>query len=244
MEFNAGFTGSALVGLTEDFNFKIESTINFLIKANPMITLLNFRKKYHFETVLDIAAWQFESGIYQLRGANGSGKTTLLKAIGARLPFQGDIQINGNAIKKRPDKCRADVSYVSAEPVFPDFISGADLYHFFLKTKGKSDWRLNELIQGFGCCEFLDSPTGNYSSGMLKKLALLLAFTGRPKWILLDEPYNGLDVSAAAVLSEFIIDLRDRFGVGFLMASHQQHKQLLSGTGKVILVENAQLNVL
>ncbi|SEA55224.1 ABC-2 type transport system ATP-binding protein [Arachidicoccus rhizosphaerae] len=207
-----------------------------------MIKLLNFRKKYHLVTVLDLADWQFEKGIYHLKGANGSGKSTLLQSIAARLPFEGDILIGGNRIKKSPKKCRADVSYATGEPLFPEFISGEDLYDFFLKTKGSPAWSLEELMEGFGTAGFLQAPTGTYSSGMLKKLELLLAFTGHPKWILLDEPFNGLDIAAGSVLTEYVNDLSSRYGVGFIIASHQHHEALLAGgSEKVVLLENGKL---
>ena len=209
-----------------------------------MIKLLNFRKRYHLVTVLDIPDWSFEKGVYLLKGANGSGKSTLLQSIAARLPFDGEIRINDIAVKEDPAICRGLVSYSAAEPLFPDFITGADLYDFFLKTKGKPFWPLDEMMDRFSAAAFLESPTGTFSSGMLKKLSLLLAFTGNPRWILLDEPYNGLDMEAAAVLSGYIADLSSRYGVGFMIASHQQQEEVLPGIEKVVLLENGKINVL
>jgi len=209
-----------------------------------MIELLNFRKKYHLETVLDIHDWHFDKGIYHLKGANGSGKSTLLQSMAARLSFEGDIRVNGKSVKRSPRECREKVSYAAAEPLFAEFLSGSDLYGFFLKTKGKPSWQLDELMGGFGVPEFLDSPTGTYSSGMLKKLALVLAFTGSPDWILLDEPYNGLDTRAVEVLSGFIRGLTDRFGVGFIIASHHEQDGLLAEGHKVVSVANSQLSFL
>jgi ABC-2 type transport system ATP-binding protein len=66
----------------------------------------------------------------------------------------------------------------------------------------------------------LQKPTGAYSSGMLKKLSLILAFAGNPKWILLDEPLITLDAEAVQVILQ-LIEQTYKSGVSFLLTSHQ-----------------------
>lgn len=208
-----------------------------------MIELVNFSKKYNQRSVLDIEQWSIEKGWYLLKGVNGSGKSTLLLSMAAQLPFEGQISINGTFIKQSPRLCRKKVSYAPAEPQFPAFLTGRHLLSFFEKIKGDACWDLNDLMEGFSVNEFLDKATGAYSSGMLKKLSLLLAFTGRPEWILLDEPFNGLDVASADKLSGFIWAVHEKYKVGFIIASHLSYGDRDLGPGhlQTLLLENGKL---
>ncbi|WP_420149084.1 ABC transporter ATP-binding protein, partial [Spirosoma sp.] len=72
-----------------------------------------------------------------------------------------------------------------------------------------------------GVDAFWTKPTGTFSSGMLKKLSLLLAFLGNPQLVLLDEPLTTLDVATAARLFEYIRQIRAEQNVSFLLTSHQ-----------------------
>lgn len=211
-----------------------------------MIELLQFSKKYGQRPVLDIEERSIEKGLYLLKGVNGSGKSTLLQSIAARLPFGGQIKIDGISIKQNPRLSREKVSYAAAEPLFPECLTGAHLLSFFEKTKGNACWELKDLMKGFSVNEFLDKATGSYSSGMLKKLSLLLAFTGRPAWILLDEPYNGLDVKSADELSGFIEVVYEKYKIGFIIASHQSNsdQHLRPDMLQTLLLENGKLQTI
>jgi len=205
-----------------------------------MIELLGFSKKYQ-TPVVDIPAWTFQRGIYLLKGANGSGKSTLLQSMAGRLSFKGNIMVNGHSLKKTPRICRQLVSYAAGEPMFPGFLTGGELVQFFQKTKGISPWPMGHLLEGFEAPSFLESPIQTYSSGMLKKLALLLAFTGNPDWILLDEPFNGLDNTSVAALEGFVTQLYLQYKVSFIIASHQEHPQLMGSGNELLVLENKQL---
>jgi ABC-2 type transport system ATP-binding protein len=68
---------------------------------------------------------------------------------------------------------------------------------------------------------YLDNPLGTYSSGMLKKLSLVLAFLGRPALILLDEPLNAIDSDSLQVLYNWIETKYRTENISFLLSSHQ-----------------------
>lgn len=209
-----------------------------------MIELLHFSKKYRHQKVLDIDNWTFETGLYLLKGVNGSGKSTLLQSLAALIPFKGQIKVSGVNVHQNPRFCREKVSFSPAEPLYPEFLAGTELLGFFKKCKGGAPWKLDTLLEGFAAGSFLDNTTGTYSSGMLKKLSLLLAFTGNPLWILLDEPYNGLDALSAAALSVFIENLHYDYEVSFIISSHQSHHELGKGIQKTILLEKGKISAL
>ncbi len=186
-----------------------------------MLELTSLRKKIKGRTVLTIESLSFPPGVHWLRGANGSGKSTLLNILAGLLPFEGEVRAAGQSLKKQPLKYRALVNHAPAEPRFPAFLTGTELCQFVQALK-KGDASQHDFLCGqLGIDQFLSAPTGTYSSGMLKKLSLLLAFCGQPKWILLDEPFTTLDPLAQQSLANLILH-QHRQGISFLLTSHHQ----------------------
>ena len=185
-----------------------------------MVKIKNLRKVYDANLILDVPDLTITTGLYWIKGLNGSGKSTLLKIIGGLIPFEGEIEINSTNLRKKPTEYRRLVSYVEAEPLYPPFISGQDLINFFNKTRNGKSEDSNKLITHFGISSFVKNPIGTYSSGMIKKLSLVLAFIGSPAYILLDEPLVTIDKDSVPVLFELIKEFSGK-GVNFLFTSHQ-----------------------
>jgi ABC-2 type transport system ATP-binding protein len=185
-----------------------------------MLTLLNYQKVFNFQTILDIPELKLNSNIYWLKGSNGTGKSTLFRCIAGLIPFSGEVQVEEKSIIKHPQAYRLMVNHAEAEPVFPDFLKGKELIAFYRKAKQGSPEQSQYLMKKLGVDLFADQKCGAYSSGMLKKLSLLLAFTGNPKLILLDEPLITLDRETATALQELIIEYAES-GCMFLLTSHQ-----------------------
>jgi ABC-2 type transport system ATP-binding protein len=187
-----------------------------------MVELLNVKKSYGNYAVIDIPQIHLNHNIYWLKGMNGSGKTTLMKLIAGLLPFQGDVLINGNiSIRKNRVAYLRLVNYAEAEPLFPPFLTGYDLIELFVKTKNALQPQAEELISSFGVSSYINNPLGTYSSGMLKKLSLILAFIGNAKLILLDEPLVTIDDKTVPIVTKLISDYYNIRGITFLLTSHQ-----------------------
>lgn len=175
-------------------------------------------KKYGDHEVLNIPTLELQQGNYWIKGPNGSGKSTFLKLLAGLIPFKGDIILNEQiSIHKAPVAYRMAISHAPAEPAYPSFLSGQELLNFYLKIKNGNAQQVNEIKSILGIDHYLDNPTGSYSSGMLKKLSLLLAFTGNSQWILLDEPFTTLDMSAQNALQYLVHSTRNK---GFIFTSH------------------------
>jgi len=204
-----------------------------------MLSLSEVKKEYSGQLILTIPSLSFDQGVFWIRGGNGSGKTTLLKMIAGLLPFEGTIQLDGSidSRKNRVDYCRY-VNYAEAEPLFPSFLSGYDLIHLFQKTKQADEKDVSHLIEAFNIHSYLSNPIGTYSSGMVKKLSLVLAFIGNPKIILLDEPLVTLEDHSIPILLTLINAYQKEKNVTFLITSHQllEHAGLL--TMQPILVKD------
>jgi len=185
-----------------------------------MLTISNFQKKYPGteEPVLSIPELELREGIYWIKGENGSGKTSMIKSIAGLIPFKGNIEINGTRIDKNRMAYTRAVNYAEAEPQYPAFLTGKELLDFYHATK-KGELPLT-LMNELGTGKFINSKTAVYSSGMMKKLSLVLGFTGNPSLILLDEPLIALDVAAVEVLQQTIAAYNNK-GVSFIITSHQ-----------------------
>lgn len=194
-----------------------------------MVRIGNYSKSYNGRQVLQVPALELETGIYWLKGENGSGKTTFLKSVAGLLPFEGTIAVQGVSIQKDPINYRRLVSYGEAEPLYPTFLTGNELLEFYRQTRQADPSQINTLADVLGVSNYSQHKIGTYSSGMAKKLSLVLAFTGAPKLILLDEPFITLDDNAQQTLTNLITDAAQQ-GTSFIVSSHQPFEALLPVT--------------
>ncbi|WP_114937808.1 ABC transporter ATP-binding protein [Mucilaginibacter endophyticus] len=187
-----------------------------------MLQFQNFKKSYGNYPALNVDDLRLEAGIYWIKGVNGSGKSTLLKSIAGILAFDGDILLADHiSIKKQPVPYRKLVNFAEAEPVFPDFLTGTEMIALFADAKDAPTGQQDHYIKSMGMQGFVDRPVGTYSSGMMKKLSLLLAFLGKPKLILLDEPLITIDTASLGILNNWIREKHEQEGTSFLLSSHQ-----------------------
>lgn len=185
-----------------------------------MLYLRDFKKRYNEKLVIEAKEYTFSKGVHWVKGQNGSGKTTLFKSVAGLLPFEGEIKLQDISLKKDPIAYRLTVNYAEAEPVFPAYITGEEMVNLFVKYKKADKAQVTDLQEHLDI-DFLKEPFGTYSSGMGKKLSLLLAFLGSPQLILLDEPLITLDVKATAALLHLVQSYQKKKEVSFLISSHQ-----------------------
>jgi ABC-2 type transport system ATP-binding protein len=187
-----------------------------------MLQLTNFSKTYHGRAVLRIDSFAFSPGTYWIQGANGSGKSTLLKAIAGITPFEGDILLAGQlSVKQQAVAYRRRVNFAEAEPLFPEFLTGRELIKLFRTAKQGPPQQEDFYLESLRMTSYVHEPVGTYSSGMLKKLSLVLAFLGQPTCIVLDEPLTTLDADAIPVLCSWMVGQQAQQGTSFLLSSHQ-----------------------
>ena len=202
-----------------------------------MLQLTDLKKAYGPRVILQIPQLSVPPGTYWIKGNNGSGKTTLMKIIAGINPVEGTVILNNTDLVKNPMTYRQQVSFAEAEPVFPGFVTGWDLIRFVQNMRKEKEESLQMLIEYFGVRDFLDYTVGTYSSGMTKRLSLMLAFIGNTKLILLDEPLITLEDIFLPLLFS-LIKLRQNQGTSFLLSSHQHFREDQFRPDRKIVIEN------
>ncbi|GEO10651.1 ABC transporter ATP-binding protein [Segetibacter aerophilus] len=206
-----------------------------------MLRLTNVQKYYGGFLAIDIPSLFIEEGLWWVQGENGSGKTTFLKMIAGLHPFNGTISLNNLTITKQRQQFVKLVNYAEAEPLYPSFLTARDLVELYCQTKGGDILFAQELLKQLHVFDAYTQSIGTYSSGMIKKVSLALAFIGQPKIILLDEPLITIDASAVNAICTMINDSYKK-GVSFIITSHQAvRSEQLGFTGK-LLVENRTIH--
>lgn len=185
------------------------------------LQLTNLSKSFNQNNVLNQDHWHIESGTYWIKGGNGSGKTTLFKILAGQIPFTGEVNLNQISQRKEPTRYRKLISYAPADPQYPTFISGNDLVAYFASVRKVSIQSADLLIDTFRLRDFIHHKIETYSTGMLKKLSLVCAFTGNASLFLLDEPFIAIDASAADELCNQISRLKTEQKI-VLISSHQK----------------------
>ena len=187
-----------------------------------MLQFDQLRKAYGHKLILDIPSLDLASGIYWLQGPNGTGKTTLLRVAAGILSFKGDIRLRGRSLRKNPVAYRQLVGWADAEPLYPGFLRGGDLLAFYRGILHPEPGQIERLCATLAVGTWLDSRSASWSSGMTKKISLVLALLGQPALVLLDEPFSTLDQEGTAALYALMTEYHRLYGTGFLLSSHQE----------------------
>lgn len=187
-----------------------------------VLEVKNLKKSFKTTKVLDgVDFYVGEKEILGFIGPNGSGKSTTMKCI-ATLLFadEGKVEICGyDNIKDRS----LALSQMSAQIESPGLyynLRGIDNLKLFAGLQNVDKQRINEVIDFINIKTHLNRKVSEYSMGMKQRLALGIAMLSKPKFIMLDEPTNGLDPAGVINLRKTIFDLRDN-GTSFLISSHQ-----------------------
>lgn len=191
-----------------------------------MLEIRNFSKTYtgNKKAVDDLSLVVPDGQITGFIGHNGAGKTTTLRCVAGILDFaEGSISIGGHDIRREAVQAKRITAFLPDNPDLYDFMNGirylefvADLYRIPKEARTK---RIEKYADAFQMTGVLGSPILGYSHGMKQKLALISAFIRAPKLLILDEPFVGLDPSAAFVTKGFLRELCEEGG-SVLFSTH------------------------
>ena len=186
-----------------------------------MLRIEHLTKKYGDKAAVEDLSLHIAPGeIYGFIGHNGAGKTTTLRSVAGIQQFDGgEIFIDGVSLKEDALECKRRMAYVPDNPDLFEYMSGIKYLNFIADVFGVSaaDRKrdIQDLAERFGLAEDLGQPISAYSHGMKQKLALIGALIHKPRLILMDEPFVGLDPKAAHLLKTMMRELCNQGGAIF-----------------------------
>ncbi len=190
-----------------------------------MLKIENLTKIYGDKKAVDNLNLHIAPGeIYGFIGHNGAGKTTTIKACCGILQFdEGEIYIDGISVRENPLACKEKLAYIPDNPDLYEFMSGIQYLNFIADIFGVSSAEREERIKKysdmFELTDDLAQPVSAYSHGMKQKLAVISALIHKPKLIIMDEPFVGLDPKASHLLKTTMRELCDG-GVAIFFSTH------------------------
>ena len=212
---------------------------------SDMLEIRNLTKKYGSKKAVDQLSLTIHEGeIYGFIGHNGAGKTTTIKACWGIIDFdEGEIYINGMSVKQNPLECKKILSYIPDNPDLYEFLSGIKYLNFIADVYGVSSKDRNERIKEyadmFELTKDLAQPISAYSHGMKQKLAIIAALIHKPKLLIMDEPFVGLDPKAAHTVKQLMRQLCDEGGAIFFSTHVLEVAEKLCD--KVAIIKGGQL---
>jgi len=190
-------------------------------------------KQYKKRRVVDGISIKVETGsIVGLLGPNGAGKTTTFYSIaGFVRPDSGQILLGDQDITSRPIHKRAQLglSYLAQEPSVFKKLTVRENVQIILETLGLSKKeirrRIRDLLEDLSLAHLADNLAYSLSGGERRRVEIMRALATEPQFVLLDEPFAGIDPLAIADLQEIISSLKRR-GMGVLISDHNVRETL------------------
>lgn len=168
---------------------------------------------------LDIAEGEF----FCFLGPNGAGKTTTIKMLtGLLRPSEGRAILGGLDIVKQPVETKQLLGYIPDHPFLYDKLTGREFMRFvagLYRLNGKVDDEADELLHTFELGGVADQLIETYSHGMRQKLSFASCFLHRPKIVIVDEPWVGLDPKNIRFVKDFLKQ-KTQNGLTVLMSTH------------------------
>ena len=229
-----------------------------LLLITMSLVATSIKKSFNDKVVVNDVSFEVKPGeIVGLLGPNGAGKTTSFDmVVGLIKPEHGKITIFEKNITDFPvhERSKYGIGYLTQEPSIFKRLSVKDNLGLILDTlnhveKNIQNKRLNELLKEFNLGELQNHIAISLSGGERRRVEIARVLATNPKFILLDEPFTGIDPIAIQDIQKLIFNLKTQRQIGILLTDHnpratlaicdrayiiQDGKILLSGTSKEI----------
>jgi len=208
----------------------------------------NLVKKYKSRRVVDEVSISVEQGeIVGLLGPNGAGKTTTFYMIvGLISPNEGTIMLNDQDITKEPvyKRARMGIGYLAQEASVFRKLTVEDNIRAVLEmsdmTREEQRERTEGLLAGFGLKKIRKSLGIQFSGGERRRTEIARALALSPQFILLDEPFAGVDPIAVEDIQEIVSKLKEK-NIGILITDHNVHETLAITERSYLMFEGSIL---
>lgn len=215
------------------------------------ITAKNLVKIYGDRSVVNDVSFEIDKGeVVCLLGPNGAGKTTTFyMVVGLVKPNKGHIYINDKNISSWPMNVRAKagIGYLPQEASIFRKLNVEDNIKLVLEmneklTVNEKKQKLEELLVEFGIIKLRGESAVSLSGGERRRVELARALAASPDFILLDEPFTGIDPIAIGEIKENIRKLSDEKGLGVLITDHNP-KATLSITDRAYVIFDGKIKI-
>ncbi|MDT8435310.1 MAG: LPS export ABC transporter ATP-binding protein [Gemmatimonadota bacterium] len=209
----------------------------------------NLVREFGRRRVVDGVSLEVRQGeIVGLLGPNGAGKTTTFYMIVGLLKANaGRVLLDATDLTKVPmyKRARAGIGYLSQEPSVFRRLTVAENVLAILETldltRKERERRLDELLDELSIGHLRDNVADSLSGGERRRLEITRALVTRPKFMLLDEPFAGVDPIAVDDIQRIVAELRER-GLGVLITDHNV-RETLSITDRAYLLFNGRIHI-
>lgn len=185
-------------------------------------------KRFGSSLALDGFTMRVPKGsVYGFVGRNGAGKTTLIRLLcGLQRPTSGGFTLFGvrSDDPKIADARRRVGAVVEAPAIYMDLSAEENLKQQFLILGRTAFDEIPDLLRLVGLDDAGKKRARHFSLGMKQRLGIAVALAGRPDFLVLDEPVNGLDPQGIAALRELLSKLNRERGIALLISSHNLHE--------------------
>ncbi|HMB22285.1 MAG TPA: ABC transporter ATP-binding protein [Anaerolineales bacterium] len=163
----------------------------------------------------------YEGEVFGFLGPNGAGKTTTLgMVLGLVHPTQGDVYVLGERVTPNHVHALKDVGALLGAPAFVPYLSAWDNLELVARlTPGVDEKRIVEVLELVGLIDAAHRKVGKFSTGMKQRVGLAMALIHRPRFVILDEPTNGLDPAGMREIRQLLRSLAEN-GTSVLLSSH------------------------
>jgi lipopolysaccharide export system ATP-binding protein len=197
------------------------------------LVIHNVSKKFKARQVVRNVSFEVESGqVVGLLGPNGAGKTTsFYMVVGLLTPDEGQVDLDGLPLAHLPmyKRARAGLSYLPQEPSIFRRLTVAENIQVALDaqdlTAAERSERLESLLEEFHIQHIRDSYGYALSGGERRRVEISRSLAGNPKFLLLDEPFAGIDPIAVGDIQEIVRKLKAQ-GIGVLITDHNVRETL------------------
>jgi lipopolysaccharide export system ATP-binding protein len=197
------------------------------------LVIRHISKKFKARQVVRDVSFEVESGqVVGLLGPNGAGKTTsFYMVVGLLIPDEGEVDLDGVSLAHLPmyKRARAGLSYLPQEPSIFRRLTVTENLQVALDaqdlTSAERSERLESLLEEFHIQHIRDSFGYALSGGERRRVEIARSLAGNPKFLLLDEPFAGIDPIAVGDIQEIVRKLKAK-GIGVLITDHNVRETL------------------
>ncbi|MBE1553254.1 ABC-2 type transport system ATP-binding protein [Filibacter limicola] len=213
------------------------------MEMKPVVELKNLSKTIGKKKIIDDLNLALYPGqITGFLGPNGAGKTTTIRMmVGLMSPTSGDVIIEGKSLADDFEEGLSKVGVIVENPEMYKYMSGyKNLVHFGRMHKGVTKARIDEVVDQVGMQKRIHEKVSTYSLGMRQRLGLAQALLHRPKFLILDEPTNGLDPAGIREFRTYLRKIAETEGVSVFVSSHMLSEIELM-CDRIAVIQNGKL---